>query len=185
MDRRAAKEPVHIRGWLERVDDITQRGKQAYLADALLGGRRLADDETGGGRQPVVPARRARARRSRVGPRACEPQLHHPPVRPRSTANRPGSRSRAISRHGGHPWRHGSWKPRPRSKTTPAETPAGRLAHADTRRNDAPDHGSRRLVSRLLQGNLFAAATAPARTLRSTRCRGAATQDPRDWRAVA
>lgn len=26
----------HIRGWLERVDEITQRGKQAYLADALL-----------------------------------------------------------------------------------------------------------------------------------------------------
>jgi len=36
MDRKAAKELVHIRGWLERVDEITQRGKQAYLADALL-----------------------------------------------------------------------------------------------------------------------------------------------------
>ena len=36
MDRRAAKELVHIRGWLERVDEITQRGKEAYLADALL-----------------------------------------------------------------------------------------------------------------------------------------------------
>ena len=32
----AAKELVHIRGWLERVDEITQRGKETYLADALL-----------------------------------------------------------------------------------------------------------------------------------------------------
>ena len=36
MDRKAAKELVHIRGWLERVNEITQRGKDAYLADALL-----------------------------------------------------------------------------------------------------------------------------------------------------
>jgi hypothetical protein len=36
MGRKAAKELVHIRGWLERVDEITQRGKAAYLADALL-----------------------------------------------------------------------------------------------------------------------------------------------------
>jgi uncharacterized protein with HEPN domain len=36
MDRKAAKELVHIRGWLERVNEITQRGKRAYLADALL-----------------------------------------------------------------------------------------------------------------------------------------------------
>ena len=36
MDRKAAKELVHIRGWLERVDEISQRGKEAYLADALL-----------------------------------------------------------------------------------------------------------------------------------------------------
>lgn len=36
MDRKAAKELVHIEGWLERVDEITQRGKETYLADALL-----------------------------------------------------------------------------------------------------------------------------------------------------
>ncbi|MGE5718683.1 MAG: hypothetical protein ACM3XQ_02275 [Nocardioidaceae bacterium] len=38
MDRKVAKELVHIRGWLERVrvDEITQRGKETYLADALL-----------------------------------------------------------------------------------------------------------------------------------------------------
>ena len=35
MDRKAAKELVHIRGWLERVDEITERGKETYLADAL------------------------------------------------------------------------------------------------------------------------------------------------------
>ena len=36
MDRKAAKELIHIQAWLERVDEITQRGKEAYLADALL-----------------------------------------------------------------------------------------------------------------------------------------------------
>jgi uncharacterized protein with HEPN domain len=36
MDRRAAKELLHIRGWLERVEEIVQRGRGAYLADALL-----------------------------------------------------------------------------------------------------------------------------------------------------
>jgi uncharacterized protein with HEPN domain len=36
MDRKAAKELIHIEGWLERVDEISQRGKEAYLADALL-----------------------------------------------------------------------------------------------------------------------------------------------------
>jgi hypothetical protein len=82
-DRKAAaKELVHIEGWLERVDEITQRGKEAYLADALL--QEAGDSlmmKLGGGRQPAIPARRARTRRSRVGPRGCEPQLHHPPVR--------------------------------------------------------------------------------------------------------
>lgn len=36
MDRRAAKELVHIQGWLRRVDDIVERGKGAYLDDDLL-----------------------------------------------------------------------------------------------------------------------------------------------------
>lgn len=36
MDRRAAKELLHIRGWLERADAITSRGKAAYLAGDLL-----------------------------------------------------------------------------------------------------------------------------------------------------
>jgi hypothetical protein len=29
MDRKAAKELLHIEGWLERVDEIVQRGKGA------------------------------------------------------------------------------------------------------------------------------------------------------------
>lgn len=80
-DRKAAKELVHIRGWLERVDEITQRGERAYLTDALL--QEAGDSlmmKLGEARQPVVPARRARARRSRVGRRGCELQLPHPPV---------------------------------------------------------------------------------------------------------
>jgi uncharacterized protein with HEPN domain len=36
MDRRAAKELLHIQGWLERAEQIVERGKNAYLADALL-----------------------------------------------------------------------------------------------------------------------------------------------------
>ena len=36
MDRRIAKELLHIEAWLERVDDIVTRGKDAYLEDKLL-----------------------------------------------------------------------------------------------------------------------------------------------------
>ncbi len=36
MDRRAAKELLHIQGWLERVDEILAKGMKAYLGDALL-----------------------------------------------------------------------------------------------------------------------------------------------------
>ena len=36
MDRRAAKELLHIQGWLDRVDQIAERGEDVYLADALL-----------------------------------------------------------------------------------------------------------------------------------------------------
>ena len=36
MSRPAAKELLHIRGWLDRVGDIVDRGKPAYLEDDLL-----------------------------------------------------------------------------------------------------------------------------------------------------
>ncbi len=36
MNRKAAKELLHIQGWLERVDEIIRRGERAYLADDLL-----------------------------------------------------------------------------------------------------------------------------------------------------
>lgn len=36
MKFKAAKELLHIQSWLSRVDEIVQRGKAAYLADALL-----------------------------------------------------------------------------------------------------------------------------------------------------
>lgn len=36
MDRTAAKELLHIQGWLERVDEILQRGEDAYLVDGLI-----------------------------------------------------------------------------------------------------------------------------------------------------
>jgi hypothetical protein len=46
MDLRAAKELVHIRTWLTRVDEIVLRGKDAYLADDLL-------QEAGGSRPQI------------------------------------------------------------------------------------------------------------------------------------
>lgn len=36
MNRKAAKELLHIEGWLERVEEIVRRGRGAYLADDLL-----------------------------------------------------------------------------------------------------------------------------------------------------
>lgn len=36
MDLRAAKELLHIDGWLERSAEIVARGKDDYLGDALL-----------------------------------------------------------------------------------------------------------------------------------------------------
>ena len=33
---RAAKELLHIRGWLQRVDEVVARGKDTYLTDDLL-----------------------------------------------------------------------------------------------------------------------------------------------------
>jgi uncharacterized protein with HEPN domain len=36
MERKAAKELLHIEGWLDRVDEIIKREKDDYLADDLL-----------------------------------------------------------------------------------------------------------------------------------------------------
>lgn len=36
MERKAAKELLHIQAWLTRVDQVVRRGKEAYLADDLL-----------------------------------------------------------------------------------------------------------------------------------------------------
>ena len=36
MDGRAAKELLHVQGWLGLVEEIVKRGQDAYLADQLL-----------------------------------------------------------------------------------------------------------------------------------------------------
>jgi hypothetical protein len=36
MDRKAAKQLLHIKAWLERVGGIVERGRDAHLADVLL-----------------------------------------------------------------------------------------------------------------------------------------------------
>lgn len=80
MERKAAKELVHIQGWLDRVDEIVERGKDAYLADGL--------QQEAGDSLMVKPGEGAN-RLSRLdvlapeglGARRREPKLHHPPVR--------------------------------------------------------------------------------------------------------
>lgn len=36
MERRAAKELLHVQAWLDRVDEIVDRGQELYLADDLM-----------------------------------------------------------------------------------------------------------------------------------------------------
>lgn len=36
MDRKTAKELFHIQSWLERVEEVVDKGKAAYLGEALL-----------------------------------------------------------------------------------------------------------------------------------------------------
>ena len=36
MDRKVAKEFLHVRDWLDRAGDIVSRGEDAYAADGLL-----------------------------------------------------------------------------------------------------------------------------------------------------
>lgn len=36
MDRKVAKELLHVQGWLKRVEEIIDRGKDTYLDDDLL-----------------------------------------------------------------------------------------------------------------------------------------------------
>lgn len=36
MDRRAAKELLHIKAWLARVEEVRALGREAYLSDGLL-----------------------------------------------------------------------------------------------------------------------------------------------------
>lgn len=81
MDRKAAKELLHIQGWLERVDEVVARGKDAYLADDLL---QEAGDSL------MMKLGEAANRLSKLGVLAPEGvewalavanrNLHHPPV---------------------------------------------------------------------------------------------------------
>lgn len=38
MERKAAKELLHIDGWLKRVDEVVDRGEAAYVEEAWLQG---------------------------------------------------------------------------------------------------------------------------------------------------
>ena len=81
MDRKAAKELLHIKGWLGRVDGIVERGKDVYLADDLLQEAgdslmmKLGEAANWLSRLGVL------ARTEWKGPGRREPQLHHPSVR--------------------------------------------------------------------------------------------------------
>jgi hypothetical protein len=73
---------VHIRVWLDRVEEIVERGRDCYLADGLL---QEAGDSL------MMKLGEAANRLSRLGVLAPEgvewalavanPELHHPPVR--------------------------------------------------------------------------------------------------------
>ncbi len=121
MDRRAAKELLHIQGWLERVEQIVHRGKDVYLADPLL---QEAGDSL------MMKVGEAANRLSRLG--VLEPDgvewalavanrnfLIHQSTR--STASSPGSRSRATSRRGATRFRSCSRRPGSTGTPTPAE----------------------------------------------------------------
>ena len=82
MERRAAKELLHIRGWLDRVDEVVERGRDAYLADDLL--QEAGDSlmmKLGEAANRLSNTRRARSGRRRLGACGGEPQLPHPSVR--------------------------------------------------------------------------------------------------------
>lgn len=36
IERREAKELIHVKAWLDRVDEVVSRGRSSYLADELL-----------------------------------------------------------------------------------------------------------------------------------------------------
>lgn len=82
MERRPAKELLHIQGWLDRIDEIVERGKDAYLADHLL--QEAGDSlmmKLGEACEPIVQTRGTRARRRGLGVRGGEPELPDPSVR--------------------------------------------------------------------------------------------------------
>lgn len=92
MERRAAKELLHIRGWLMRADEIVARGKDAYLADDLL---QEAGDSL------MMKLGEAAGRLSKLDVLAPEESTGRSPSRTatsssigttRSTASKPGSR---------------------------------------------------------------------------------------------
>jgi hypothetical protein len=82
MDRAAAKELLHIEGWLDRSAQIVERGKDAYLADDLL---QEAGDSL---MMKLGEAANRLSRLDVLAPTASNghwpspPELHHPPVRP-------------------------------------------------------------------------------------------------------
>jgi uncharacterized protein with HEPN domain len=121
MDRKAAKELLHIQGWLERVDAIIQRGKDAYLADDLL---QEAGDSL------MMKLGEAANRLSRLGVLAPDGVEWALAVANRNfiihqydEINRDLTwlTLREISLPGGHRWNRCSRKPRRRSKKSPAE----------------------------------------------------------------
>jgi hypothetical protein len=82
MDRRAAKELMHIDGWLHRVAGIVARGKAAYLGDDLLqeAGDSLMMKLGEAAKSAVATGRPGTGGRG-LGASGGKPELHHSPVR--------------------------------------------------------------------------------------------------------
>lgn len=82
MDRRIAKELLHIEAWLERVDEIVARGKDAYLEDELLqeaGDSLMMKLGEAANRLSRMEARSPAGNRLGSGHR--QSQFHHPSIR--------------------------------------------------------------------------------------------------------
>lgn len=102
--RKAAKELLHIKRWLELVDDIVARGKDAYLGDDLL---REAGDSL---MMKLGEAANRLSNLDVLAPAGVEWALAWRTATSsftsttRSTVNSPGSHSRATSPLGRTPW---------------------------------------------------------------------------------
>ena len=126
MDRRVAKELLHIRDWLSLADDILMRGRDAYSADGLM---QEAGDSL---KMKLGEPPTTRAGRSRTptgdGLDRCrrQPQTGSSTSTTRSTAHSRGSLCRAT------------WPVGERRSPRPSDSPKDPCPHRPTSTTSSP-----------------------------------------------